>query len=230
MLASPRLIRRSTRYVDLSIAHKPGVTGFRLSAANTLDQAHSSATAMFTVNQGASFRSKSIRRRRLGLEPGSNRGVTRVIYDPEDYWAAAGTLPHDSEFAYLRLEERLPDGSFKPSGPIFVLPPSLGNANFRPNLVLHGTAPSASATTTGKPPSTAMKVVLPAEVDSFTVKNVDGTNALFVAFSENGQEFKVDSGEEPTFFDAVVSAFYLRGDGGAVEFYIYSAVVNGVMG
>ena len=224
----PRLTYRSARSVELVLHSKADVRAYRFGAANTLDAAFAGATAMFTVPRGGTFQSSSIRRKGLGKTDYSVRNLTSAQYDPEDFWAAGGTLPHDVDGSYVTVEEQDMGGVFRPAGPILIVPPPEFFVTTRPNLVVKGTAPNVAGTVTGVPPAGALHFALPHFADSATVTN-NGAASLFIAFHSGLPEFELLQGQSTLLPDAAVSDVFIRGDGAAVGFSIFFAIVNAEM-
>jgi hypothetical protein len=228
MPTTPRLTYRYDRYVELVFQNKPGVMAYRVGAADALDTAFAGTTSMFTVGQGATFQSPSIRRRRVGRSVYTNRGLTVVHYDPEDYWVGGGTLPHDAMGGYLRVEEQNAAGVFQPEGPILIVPPPGFFVNTRPNLTVSGTAPNVAVTATGVPPAGALHFVLPRFADSTTITN-GGAASIFVSFNAGLPEVEILTGQSTLLADGAVSEVFVRGDGAVVPFSMFFAVVNAEM-
>jgi len=228
MTTTPRLIDRHPNFVDLAIRTRAGVAAYNLGGADTLDVAYAGTTAMFTVPAGGTFRSYNLRKKRLGILGESNRGLTRMKYDPEEYWVGGGTLPHDIMVSYLRVAEVNTAGVVLPEGPILVVPPDGFFVTGRPSLVLRGTAPALAGTVTGLPPALAMHVVLPQFSDHITFRN-EGAADMRVSFDASQPELSIPAGSEQL-FDGTFTDLYLRGDGGAPEFSLYLAIVNGELG
>lgn len=224
----PRLTERHARLIEMVIRDRPDVAGYRFAAANTLDTAFAGATAMFTVAKGGTFRSISVQRKGLGRTQYHNRGLTRVFYDPEDFWAPAGSLPHDADGSYVRISEQHFDGTFRPAGPVLIVPPPAFFTNTRPNLTVSGTAPNVAATATGVPPDGALHFVLPRFCDSCTVRNTGGQN-LLLSFNAGLPEIVIPSGQSELLPDAAVSDVFVRGNGATVTFTMYFALVNAEM-
>jgi hypothetical protein len=229
MTTTPRLIERHNNYADLSIRTRAGVIAYRVGAANTLDTAFAGTTAMFTAKAGTSFRSKGIRQAKKGRLLESNRGLTRMVFDPDEYFAVGGDLPHDNKMSYVRVEEQNPAGTFLSPGPILVMPPCGFWATPRPSLTLRGTAPNVATTADLTPPPGAMVFVLPRFSDHVTIVNEDAA-ALFVSFDSSMPEITVKAGATTALFDGAYNVVYVRGDGATVEFSMFFAIVNGEMG
>jgi len=228
MPTSPRLTNRYERFVELVFTNKPDVMAYRVGASNTLDAAFAGTTTMFTVAQGATFQSPSIRDRKVGRSIYTNRGLTFAQYDPEDYWVGGGALPHDAAGGYLRVNERNAGGTFRPAGPILIVPPPGFFVTTRPNLTVSGTAPNVAASSTGVPPAGALHFVLPRFADSSTITN-SGAASIYVSFSPGLPEFEVLANQTILLPDGAVSEVFVRGDGATVPFSVFFAVVNAEM-
>jgi hypothetical protein len=229
MPSVPRLTTHSPNFVELVFRNSPDVRAYRLRAANTLDDAFTASTELFTVQRGTTFKSRSLRQRRLGTSIYTNRGLTFVQYDPEDYWAPGGNLPHDMAMTYLRVEEQNAAGAFRPEGPILIIPPPGFFTTTRPSLVVAGTAPDVAANALGTTPTGSLRFVLPRFADSTTITNSDVANSLFIAFSENTPEMEILFGQSVLLPDGAVSEIFLRGGGGAITFSIFFTIVNAEM-
>lgn len=210
------------------VRNDPDVAGYRFSAANTLDEAFNSPTTMTTILRGAKYRSYTLRRKSVGINPGSTRGLTVFQYDPEDFWIAGSNLPHDAAMGFVRLEELNEAGVYRPPGPISIVPPPVFYTNTRPNLTVAGTAPDVAASTLGIPPAGALHFVLPRFADAASLTN-SGNASLFVSFNPQMPEFKLLHGQTTFLPDAAMSEVLVRGDGREVPFSMFFAVVNAEM-
>lgn len=229
MSTVPRMTERSPRLVELVFHSKPGVTQFQVGAANTLDVAYAGTTPMFTFSATGTYRSPGVRKRRLGHTQYSNRGLARAHYDPEDFWVAGGTLPHDADLAYIRVAEVNPAGVVGAEGPVYLLPPPGLYTNPRPALSTSGTAPSVTIPTTNLPPPEAMHLVVPRFVDNVRIQNLSGTDPLLVAFGVGQPLVSIPLETSETFYDGAFSDLILCGDGVAVPFDIRFSLVNSEM-
>jgi hypothetical protein len=224
MTTTPRLIEHSVNFIDLALRNRAGVQAYRIGAANTLDTAFAGTTAMFTVRKGRSFRSITLRRNNRGRTQESQRGLTRVMYDPEDY--AGGVIPHDNKATYLRVEEQNAAGVFLPEGPILIVPPPGFFNTGRPSLTVRGTAPAVAPSADETPPVGALHFVLPRFSDHVTIHNEGGV-PLMVAFDDGLPEISIPTGAPQGLFDGTYSEVYVRGDGGAPAFSMYFSICNG---
>lgn len=225
-MLSPRMTERHPRQVELVMPFNRQVKAYRVGAANTLDTAFAGTTAMFDVTSGGTFRSPGIVGRRLGFTQYSNRNLTRAFYDPEDYWAGGGTLPHDADISFLRVREIALNGTAQPEGPILVVPPPGFFSNPRPTLSIVGTAPNIASLSTRLPPPGAMHIVLPRFADNLRVRVTDGADELLISFGAGQPTQTVPASNVETFYDGAVSELFLHSDGGTSTFEIRFAIVN----
>lgn len=228
MSSCPRLTARSEGLVELSLRRKPDVKGYRFSAANTLNLAFTAPTTMFTVASGALYKSKSIVQK--GWQGDNHHPATNTVvrYDPEDFWVSGSNLPHDAHFSYVRVEEQNMLGVYRPAGPILIVPNATFFMNNRPSLVVSGTAPNVAATTIGIPPEGALKFNPPRFSDSTTVINTGGAS-LFLSFNAGMPELEIPTGGSTLLPDGAVTEVFIRGNGAAVAFTMFLAIVNAEM-
>ena len=180
---------------------------------------------MFTVQAGLSWRSKDIRERKLGIRMEMNRGLTRTVFNPEEYFVVGGALPHDGEISFVRVEEQNPAGTFLSPGPILVMPPPGFFSTPRPSLTLSGTAPSVTVPATGLPPADAMHIVLPRFCDNIRLQNLSTTDPLLVSFGLGMPLVSIAPETSEIFYDAAFNDLI----GAAVAFDARCAIVNGEM-
>lgn len=224
MATIPRLLHRFDHQVVMTIRSRADVRAYRFKGANTLDLAFSGPTDMFDARRDTGFRSSSIRRRRLGLTSQSQRGLTRVHYDPQDF--QGGIVPPDAHISFIRVAEVGNDGTERPSGPILVVPTPNFLKTPRPHLTLAGTAPSVAALATLLPPAGSLHFALPRHADYASITNTSVVD-IYLSFDAGQPEVVVPAGETMPFYDATISEVFIRGDGGAATFTAYFALVNG---
>lgn len=232
MTTIPRLLDRLPNRVEMAIRDPgPDVSAFVFGIADTLDNAFSAPNAVFTVPRNGWYRSTSIIRRKWGVTDGSERGLTRVFFDVEDFWQAGGTYPHDPNQFYVTIAEVNAAGVQRPFGPIISVPPPMFYDTPRPTMSLVGTAPNVAGIPTGLPPVGAMAVALPRYSTNIRVKNAEptGGNTLYFSFDDGQPEISMAPGESDIFYDSSVSDIIVRGAGGTAAFEIRCALINGVV-
>tara|TARA_R110000824_G_scaffold111593_1_gene260208 strand:+ start:2061 stop:2747 length:687 start_codon:yes stop_codon:yes gene_type:complete len=228
MSTQAQLVERHPGVIDLAINNNPAFQSVRVGAALTTTAALAGTTAMMTVPTGATFRSRTLRRNRINLVEESNRGLTRIAYDPTDF--ASATIPGDTQVVFLRVRGIDYGGVVLAEGPILIVPPPGFFQSGRRALIVNGTAPDVSALASNLPPQDAMWLDLPKFSARIEIHNNDGANGLAVSLGEGTQEFIIAFGESQTFEQAGASLISLRGVGGAVVFRATFALVNGIQG
>lgn len=223
----PRMVRRSTKLIDLAIRNRPSVIAYRLSASKSLNAAFAGATPFLTVKSGDVFSSPTVRRNKLFQTEGSNLGLTRVWLDIDDY--ADANIPGDSDVLFLRVAEVTSGGALG-DGPILVIPPPDFFETGRRNLVLVGNAPQLPSRGNNLPPSDGMRVFFPKFADELQVYNENnaGGNSLYFSLGLGLNELKVTAADWRGFSEAGANEIILRGDSGSVPFSLTAAIVNGI--
>lgn len=225
---TPRCTIRYANLIELVFTNQQDTQAWVVQAANSLDNAFAGATTMFTLSRGTTYRSKTIRRKKWGLTQYENRGLSRVTYDPEDFWAPAGQLPHDADCTYLRAREVDASGTSRPAGGILVIPPAGFFSVTKPSLTIAGTAPNVAASGTGVPPADSMHFVLPRFADYSAIYNTSNVS-LFLSFGSGQAELEVPAQSDRAFYNASISEIFVRGEGGTAGFSMYCAICNAEM-
>lgn len=228
----PDFVMRSPRLIDLFIRDNLNVEKWELAGQRTLDGSWAGPTTMFEVHAKADFISRGIRLRRLGVSGESNRGRSRIIFDPMDYYDGGGgappTLPQDHEYLYLRVREwRKGAAAWGPYGPVLILPPTGFFSSTNPTLLVSGTAPvSAGPIVPGQAlDANAMHFVLPRVSDSQNMTNLD--NAVNLLYSLGHDEpSNVLLAETNEYLQGTVKDMLIEGDGANVLFSFNFGIQN----
>ncbi len=230
----PSILSRSSGLVELSIRNTEA-THYRISAHNTLNGAHTGATALFTVQKGGSFRSATLRQKGLGLNMDSNRGLTRIAFDISDFNDAGGgaagpTVPLDEQIIYLRVEESMDEGAtWLDPGPTLVIPPPEFYRSPNPALVLSGTAPDIAATIGQPIPAGALHIVFPKFTMDITVRNHGTTGAaagdMWYSIGHHHPAGRIEA-DDWWFGAASYREILLSGNGAAADFSINLGVAS----
>lgn len=225
-MTSAQLIERHPGVVDLAVSNNPVYSSYTIGAASTLDLAFAGTTPLVTVRRGRTYRSPTLQRNRINMVGESNRGLTRVSYDPKDF--ASATVPGDSDISFVRIAPVDNAGVTLPEGPILVIPPPGFWVAGRQNLTLNGTAPNVAGQANLLPPAGTMLVDLPKFATNITIYN-EGGSPLAVSFGIGRQEFLIPAASTQTFPQTGASLVSLRGDGGATAFRATFALTNGLL-
>jgi len=197
----PSIQYRSQNQINMVFPVLPGVPKIRISGAARLNDAYGNVAGvggggvipMFEVLSGATFKSPSIMARKLPAFEDTNRGLTRMIFDPDDYTTPArpaGTsyIPTDDQSIYLRIETWNPvTSTWNPPGPIMIVPPYDFFTTKEPVFTVTGKAPDMAlgAWPAGLPDfmqPTTMNFLLPAYSTTISVGNLDSGKVLFTSF------------------------------------------------
>ena len=222
MEPSPFLVERHKRIIDLAVPTNTTASSYVFGAAVSLNAAYSGVTSMFEVPAKASYVSYSIRKSGENLVQESNRGLTRAMWNPDEF--SSGTVPGDSLITFVRVAPRDGAGVLGNYSSILVVPPPDFFSSGRKNLVLNGTAPNVAAGVNNIPPQNAMRIALPHFADEIILYN-NGGNPLYVSFGEGLQEAVVAATTHVQFKEAGVNEMFLRGN---TAFTALCSVVNGI--
>jgi len=206
---------RQNNYIDMMLSQEGGVSQYRVRAANTLDHAYgptngvggTGATALFTAAAGTGFRSHTIQKNKRHVVHGAgrDRGITRMIFDPDDFFDPVGSplVPSDSQIMFMRIE-KFSDAldAFEDEGPINIILPKDYMQGMRPVLTLFGTAPGIGSSAGEFPQEGAMHFHLPTFSSSIWIKNLGGADEnLHVSFHPGMPMIQLGPGEEIGLYD-----------------------------
>ena len=229
-MATPHLGERSPGITELLVRSRPGVAQYRFEAANTVDQAFTGTTTMFTVPRDGMFRSPSLQRSSLSRVDGNYRGTTRAQINFDDY--AAATIHGDAAINFVRVTELDSTGAVMNTGPLMVVPPADFFTTPMRTISLTGTAPNPTSSGTGLPPEGALVISFPRAVDAISIYNDDPANSLFVSLGDGMPEVEVPvaSPVANSRYDILAgsSTIYLHGNGSQVPFRLTATVVSGL--
>lgn len=240
----PSIQYRSQNYINMTYPILAGVQKIRVSGASRLNDAYGAAAGvggggvipMFEVLSGATYSSPSVKARRLPFED-TNRGVTRMVFDPDDFATPAqapGTsyLPTDDQVLFLRVETWNPvAGAWNPPGPIMIIPSYDFFTTKEPVFTVTGITPDMAlgAWPAGLPdfmPPTTMNFLLPAYSQTVSVGNLDSGKVLFTSFHPGMPPTVIMPSTDMGLTGAGVPEFFVGCPDGNIWFTIRIAVVN----
>lgn len=225
MTSSAQLIERYPGFVDLAIRNQASVASYIVGGDVTLDGAYGGVTTMITVPKGSTYRSRTLRINKINRVEESNRGLTRIQYDPNDY--ASAILPGDGVVGFIRVIEVDYSGTPLPAGPILVVPPSGYLKAGKSTFLLQGTAPNVASPGNGLPPQNSMWIEYPRFLEEMRIYN-DGGNSIFISPGIGSPEMEITSGEVVSQHTWGTNEILIRGQGGTSAFRIQGVLVNGI--
>jgi hypothetical protein len=211
MPSSVSVLRRVAGLIVLAVRQRPGVTGFRFSAAANFD----SPFIAFQTVPSYGFRSPGAQ---TSVAPiGSpHRGSCVFAFSPSDYSSSVPAVRDDVPF-YVRIEPRLQGGAFGTPEPMQIILPYSPVPN--PPVIIRGVAP-AGLGYTGGVVTGALEICLPGLCTDFVVRNQSTGSQLFLSFDRGvstgpgGPEYQVGPGGEFSTDYANASRVFLRGGTG----------------
>tara|TARA_R110002153_G_scaffold122221_1_gene268110 strand:+ start:413 stop:1120 length:708 start_codon:yes stop_codon:yes gene_type:complete len=120
------LSERKRNYVNVVLPLREGVGSYEVFIANTLENAYNPATlvSILTVRHNKVFLSPSIKKsRNPHYELGVNSKVTRIVFDPMDYYDPTTNTATDEQQMYLRVREIDKSGVALALSEILIIPP-----------------------------------------------------------------------------------------------------------
>lgn len=197
----PSIQYRSPNQINMVFPILPGVPKIRVYGAARLNDAYGNvagvggggALPMFEVQSGATYISQSLKARKLPAVEETNRGLTRMVFDPDDFAtpaAAPGTtyLPTDDQSLFLRIALWNPStGVWNSPGPIMIVPPYDFFTTKEPVFTVSGKAPNMgiAAWPGALPdflPPTVLNFLVPGYSTTVSLVNLDSAKALFASF------------------------------------------------
>lgn len=240
----PSVLYRQPNYINMTYPILPGVQKIRISGASRLNDAYGAAAGvggggvipMFEVLSGATFTSPSARSKNRPFED-TNRGVTRMIFDPDDFATPAqapGTsyLPTDDQVLFLRVETWNPITlGWNAPGPIMIIPSYDFFTTKEPVFTVTGITPDMAlgAWPAGLPdfmPPTTMNFLLPAYSQTVSVGNLDAASVLFTSFHPGVPPTVILPQSDMGLTGAGVPEFFVGCPDGNIWFTVRIAVVN----
>jgi hypothetical protein len=241
----PSIQYRSSNQVNLTLPVANNVDRYEIRGASRVNDAYGAvsgvpgfgAVPMFQVRNGETFRSPSIRSRKLPAVEETNRRLTRAVYDPDDFATpvnpAASYLPPDENVSFIRVAAFDPTaGAFLPEGPIVVVPTPDFFSTKEPVLTFTAVAPNLNigAFPPNLPdvlPPSVMNLLFPAYSVTVNIRNLDTLLPLFVSFHPGQPPVVVPPNEHLSLTGSGVPEFFFACPNGNPWFTVAVAVVNG---
>lgn len=235
---------RSPNLMNLTLPKRPGILRYQINGAARLNDAYGAVMGtagfgtlpMFTVENGGEFRSRSVLSRRLPAVEESNRGLTRMVIDPDDFAtpvnAAASYIPSDDQTMFFRVLP-IPATGVGVEGPIVIVPPYDFFSTKEPVFSVTAQAPNLGIGVF--PPNLpdfmipgVLNFMVPAYGTTIAIRNLDpvGGTPLFVSFHPGSPPTVLMPGDDISLTGAGAPEFFVAAPNGNPWFTIRIAVVN----
>ncbi len=109
------LLERSTHLAHLYLHNDPMVLAYQVWGSESVNGAYGAPldsgvggagpSAMFTMTRSQTFRSRTLRRKGLGMIDECRRGTTHGVFDVDDFLTVGGVIPPDDQWLFLRTQE-----------------------------------------------------------------------------------------------------------------------------
>jgi hypothetical protein len=202
MARSLSITRRRVGLVDLSLQARPNVAAYQFYAAANFD----AAFTQFALVPAGGLRSPSLNTD-IQFVVGQFRGLTRFLFDPNDYTTAVPAV-NDANPFFVQIKQVSTAGVVGPAEAMHLILPY--NPSPNRSFVLNGSAPSEASL------ANSLEIQLPMLCNDWEFQ-VNGAADLFVAFEPSGPEFTVNPlSSDFTNYRHVytkVSQVFIRGNG-----------------
>jgi len=243
----PSIQYRSQNQINMVLPIMAGVPKIRVLGAARLNDAYGNVAGvggggvlpMFEVQSGATFISPSLKSRRLPAVEETNRGLTRMVFDLDDFATPAqppGTsyLPTDDQTLFLRISLWNPaTGGWNPPGPIMIVPPYDFFTTKEPVFTVTGKAPNMgiAAWPAAMPdfmPPTVLNFLVPAYSTSISLENLGaaGDPPIFASFHPGMPPTVVKADRDFGLTGSGVPEFFIASPNANPLFTVRIAVVN----
>ncbi len=192
---------------------------------------------MFDVLSGMSYLSPSIRSRRMPAVEETSRGLTRMVFDPDDFSTAAAVpggpyLPTDDQTLFLRMQIwDVATATYLPEGPIMIVPPYDFFTTKEPTFTVSGRAPNMAlgawpaAIPDSMMPGT-MNFMVPGYSTTVSIANLDPGKVLFVSFHPGMPPTVILPGKDISMTGSGIPELFFGCPDGNPWFTVRIAVVN----
>ena len=219
------LLNRRRNLVDIAIPMQDGVVSYKVYISNSLADAYNPATIVvltangsdLVVKSGSVFRSPSLVRKKQEMQMGSNRGITRVIFDPMDYYDPTAKVPTDDQQMYVRIRGINSLGTvLNFSGILVVPPPNFYKFPSGAMTMIHNAVPNLDSKVVGDLPSIKdLHIIVPSFVNFFRIHcSAVGPNNQDLLYSPNaGMPYiRVKNNDDLSIFGNANNEFFFVSD------------------
>lgn len=240
----PSVQYRSPNVVNMLLPERPGSAKVRVLGAARLNDAYGAVSGttgfgtivMFETPTGSTYTSTSIRKRGAYGPADTNRGQTRMIFDPDDFTTpvdpAASYLPSDDNVLFLRVETyNNAAGIYSPQGPILIVPPYDFWTTKGPVVTVTGMCPNLDIGVF--PPNLPdtlgpglLNFLLPGYLSTVSISNLDATHPLFFSFHPGLPPSVLKPGQDMTLTGGGSPELFLAAPNGNPWFTLRASAIN----
>jgi hypothetical protein len=239
----PSVLDRALEFMRLQYINNPSILGYRLRVANSLNNAYGNFNgvggvgtfAIIDVNRDGSFISKELKLSKRGLLGETNRGQTRLVFNPNEYFGLDPVVPADGDFWYVRTQVRtvasptfpVTADNLNQSDILVVRPPGFMVVP-RPAMTLYGTAPDLATAAPGLPaPQEALVVHVPNFGDAMVLTN-HGPGVLYYSVGYNYPLIRLDAGQSISHASGMKDELVFCSNGSNPSFSLLLSTVTGI--
>lgn len=212
------LSERKKNYVNVVIPLKEGVDSYIVFIANSLANAYDPAqmVQIATVGHNKTFMSPVFKKHRNPhYELGVNSKVTRIVFDPMEYYDPTQNTPTDDQQLYLRVQE-VKGGVPMELSEILIVPPA--NFFMYPSgaiTLVHNAVPNHGTKSAGDlPDDRDLSVVVPNYLNFFRLVVPSTSNGILYSPNKGMPYIPIASGAEFSLFSIANNQLFFAGDGG----------------
>lgn len=248
----PSLIYRSPGLANFSIAARTNIVQYQINGASNVNDAYGARHGvsvnnplnLFTVPAGTGFISASLRANQRAYVDESNRNLTRIVFNPDDYATTPPSLPlippiaayfpGDNYISFLRIDSYNSSLAAWQLGGLNILIPSDFNTSKAPTITFTGKAPNLAYGIYPVIPDTldpyldgvSMDIVFPGYAQSIYIRNLDTTYALYVTFGPGLPIHLIPPTKDLPLTGGGAPEMLVAADGGNPTFSVAFALAN----
>lgn len=241
----PSISYRSQNQINMTLPKREGILRYNIRGAATLLDAYGAnmglagfgTKPMFTLENGGEFRSRSILSRRLPAVEESRRGLSRAVFDLDDFATpfvvGDSHIPSDDFTLFMRVEAVDTAGTVLPEGPIQCIPPYDFFSTKEPVFTVTARAPNLAIG--AFPPNLpealvpgVLNFLLPAYNTTISIRNLEapGGTPLFMGFHPGMPPTVLMPGDDVSLTGSGAPEFFVASPDGNAWFTVRIAVVN----
>jgi len=230
MIKNVRLVGRQDNMVDIMIPDRTGVSAYKIWVSPTLEGAYDLNPAttglveILELSPQQVYVSPSLKRQGREKQMGSNRGITRVVFNINDFSVNDPNVPNDDQQFYLRVQEVDMSGTGTSFSPILIVPPPEFYYFQQGTLTLVATIPDTGLNQGDLPNNSAISFIVPKFASYVHMLQTGGTGQLLYSPIESMPLINIPSGGL-NLFSCANKQFIFSTDGGSATFQLFVSVV-----